>query len=312
MADPPRYSLRATLKMPARLGAPDAAVGSIIVERRRAVSVDHNDAKTARVKRPYKRRAAPPSPSPPPSDEDEDAATADAPADEIKFTAPVLTSSSSSSSSSSTDTPAQPSGSVLAFPAGPMPIINLMSPHHRGVDVVMFTNQIVRVTCNEQTDNIAYIKRSVQHIAQVPVVEQMLVLNGRELEDDRLLSSYGITNASRINLLLRPGRMYLYIQFIPAIPLVEPMRSVAILYASMYAPVSDVHDTIGEAYSMSAEEIDLQTAAGYTLPRWRNLPSCGVTDGSTLFLRRRACAALQNPAEGRAAPQTPAGPPLRG
>ncbi len=300
MADPPRYSLRTTLKMPARLGAPDAAAGSIIVERRRAASADHDhNYVDARPKRPIKRRIAmpspPPSPSPPPPplvDEDEDEAddeTNDAPPHPIKNApAPALTSSSSSSNTTPTAAP----GSALAFPAGPMPIINLMSPHHRGVDVVMFTNQIVRITCNEQTDDIAYIKRNVLYIARVPMAEQMLVLNGRELEDDRLLSFYKITNASRINLLLRPGRMYVYIQFIPAIPLVEPMRSVAILYASMYAPVSDAHDIIGETYNMRPEEIDLQTAAGYTLPRWRNMPSCGVTDGSTLFLRRKGHAAL--------------------
>jgi hypothetical protein len=70
------------------------------------------------------------------------------------------------------------------------------------ISIRTMTGKVMYINCDE-TDTVLDLKNRIQKKDNTPLDHQRLIFNGKQIEDELLLSSYGISNNSIIHLILR-------------------------------------------------------------------------------------------------------------
>lgn len=68
--------------------------------------------------------------------------------------------------------------------------------------VVKLTGKRIALNVNS-TDTVEVLKRDVEDLDGTPVIEQRLIFGGKQLEDDRSLSHYGVVEGATVHQVLR-------------------------------------------------------------------------------------------------------------
>ncbi|VDM16816.1 unnamed protein product [Hydatigera taeniaeformis] len=135
--------------------------------------------------------------------------------------------------------------------------------------------QIVRVSDNV---TVLALKKAIQRQLKIPIAEQNLTFNGLILEDNKLLSEYGLFDNCIVLLFLRLG--------------FKPDFEVTILLPTRKKLILDVsgENTIGELKKLIEKKIGLKlTSAELIYDHWvledgRKLIEYDITSGSTILL----------------------------